>query len=60
MVWCRFEQAEFPESDFYESVDYGTVHRKRPLHNTRGDAIEESEFESAEATDVDSFVERDA
>jgi hypothetical protein len=60
MVWCRFEQDEFPESDFYESAEYGTVHRKRPLHNTRGEPIKESEFEAAEATDMDEFLESEA
>lgn len=53
MIYCNQEHAEFPESDFIQSV-FGTIHRTPHPHNTHGTpvVVEENGFVRLERTGI--------
>jgi hypothetical protein len=58
MIWCDFERASFPDDEFYEDPQLGLVHKKSPLHTTKGDVVEDrAESACGETADAEGRVD---
>jgi hypothetical protein len=62
MTWCDYENEDFSdEGEFRPSETYGTLHLRKPLHNTAGQIVDRNgpELPAADRVELEAIIGSD-